>query len=81
MLASRQVGLWTHEQPYRTAEEMEQLKLTQRLALQLLAARSAAELPKMSSKKKKRLDNYINAKLKKEERKELIASLACVSSF
>jgi hypothetical protein len=30
----------------------------------------------MSSKKKKRLDNYINAKLKKEERKELIASLA-----
>ncbi|GAA5824419.1 hypothetical protein JCM5353_005031 [Sporobolomyces roseus] len=43
---------------------------------ELLAARSAAELPKMSSKKKKRLDNYINAKLKKEERKELIASLA-----
>ncbi|GAA5901715.1 ATP-dependent RNA helicase ECM16 [Sporobolomyces salmoneus] len=43
---------------------------------ELLAARSAADLPKMSSKKKKRLDNYINAKLKKEERKELIASLA-----
>lgn len=30
----------------------------------------------MTSKKKKRLDAYINRKLKKEGRKELIASLA-----
>ncbi|GAA6063790.1 hypothetical protein JCM10212_001360 [Sporobolomyces blumeae] len=43
---------------------------------ELLADRSAEDVPKMSSKKKKRLDNYIAAKLKKEERKELIASLA-----
>ena len=32
----------------------------------------------MSSKKKKRLDAYVNRKLKKEGRKDLIASLACV---
>ncbi|KAL8277707.1 hypothetical protein RQP46_009829 [Phenoliferia psychrophenolica] len=39
------------------------------------AAVVAAE-PKMSSKKKKRLDAYITRKLKKEDRKDLIASLA-----
>jgi hypothetical protein len=32
----------------------------------------------MSSKKKKRLDAFIDRKLKKEQRKDLIASLACV---
>lgn len=32
----------------------------------------------MSAKKKKRLDAYIERKLKKEQRKDLIASLACV---
>ncbi|GAA6030126.1 hypothetical protein JCM8097_009274 [Rhodosporidiobolus ruineniae] len=41
----------------------------------LLAARSDAATPKMSAKKKKRLDAYIDRKLKKEERKDLIASL------
>lgn len=30
----------------------------------------------MSSKKKKRLDAYVQRKLKKEDRKDLIASLA-----
>ncbi|GAA5990956.1 hypothetical protein JCM11641_007445 [Rhodosporidiobolus odoratus] len=43
---------------------------------ELLAARSAEAAPKMSAKKKKRLDAYIDRKLKKEERKDLIASLA-----
>ncbi|GAA6000763.1 hypothetical protein JCM10207_004646 [Rhodosporidiobolus poonsookiae] len=43
---------------------------------ELLASRSAEALPKMSAKKKKRLDAYIDRKLKKEERKDLIASLA-----
>ena len=37
------------------------------------------EAPKMSSKKKKRLEAYITRKLKKEDRKDLIASLACAS--
>ncbi|GAA5851056.1 hypothetical protein JCM8547_009166 [Rhodosporidiobolus lusitaniae] len=43
---------------------------------ELLEARSAEAAPKMSAKKKKRLDAYIERKLKKEERKDLIASLA-----
>ncbi|GAA5900422.1 hypothetical protein JCM5296_001422 [Sporobolomyces johnsonii] len=51
-------------------------ELRKKRRAELLAAKSAEELPRMSSKKKKRLDAYINAKLKKEERKELIASLA-----
>jgi hypothetical protein len=48
------------------------------LPLQLLASRTAEAAPKMSAKKKKRLDAYIDRKLKKEGRKDLIASLACV---
>ncbi|KWU45797.1 P-loop containing nucleoside triphosphate hydrolase protein [Rhodotorula sp. JG-1b] len=47
---------------------------------QLLAAGAAQAqdaAPKMSSKKKKRLDAFIDRKLKKEQRKDLIASLAC----
>ncbi|BGP13274.1 putative ATP-dependent RNA helicase DHR1 [Rhodosporidiobolus nylandii] len=43
---------------------------------ELIATRSAEDAPKMSAKKKKRLDAYIERKLKKEERKDLIASLA-----
>ncbi|GAA5831310.1 hypothetical protein JCM11251_007830 [Rhodosporidiobolus azoricus] len=43
---------------------------------ELLAARSEEAAPKMSAKKKKRLDAYIDRKLKKEGRKDLIASLA-----
>lgn len=39
-------------------------------------AQALANEPKMSSKKRKRLDAYIVRKLKKEGRKELIASLA-----
>lgn len=48
---------------------------------QLLAAGQAQAqeaTPKMSSKKKKRLDAFIDRKLKKEQRKDLIASLASV---
>jgi ATP-dependent RNA helicase DHX37/DHR1 len=41
-----------------------------------VAAQAAASTEKMSSKKKKRLDAYIQRKLKKEERVHLIASLA-----
>lgn len=37
---------------------------------------TAAAAPKMSSKRKKRLEAYITRKLKKEGRKDLIASLA-----
>lgn len=40
---------------------------------------TAENEPKMSAKKKKRLDAFIERKLKKEQRKDLIASLACVS--
>lgn len=44
--------------------------------LSALAAEARRNEPVMSSKKQKRLDAYIQRKLKKEGRKELIASLA-----
>ncbi|GAA5902843.1 hypothetical protein JCM8208_006490 [Rhodotorula glutinis] len=43
---------------------------------ELLANKPTEAEPKMSAKKRKRLDAYIDRKLKKEERKDLIASLA-----
>lgn len=46
--------------------------------LRALAAEARRNEPVMSSKKQKRLDAYIQRKLKKEGRKELIASLAYV---
>lgn len=45
-------------------------------ALNEIAAEARRNEPKLSSKKQKRLDAYIERKLKKEGRKELIASLA-----
>lgn len=41
-----------------------------------MLAEQVKSAPKMSSKKKKRLEAFVNRKLKKEDRKDLIAGLA-----
>ncbi|GAA5996854.1 ATP-dependent RNA helicase ECM16 [Rhodotorula paludigena] len=51
-------------------------ELRKKRRAELLAAKAEQDAPKMSAKKKKRLDAYIERKLKKEQRKDLIASLA-----